>query len=311
LESINPKDPVRSEFSVVITVYNKEKYIARVIESVLSQTFQDFEVIVVDDGSTDGSRDAILSFDDSRIKYVHQDNSGLPAAARNKGMDLSRGRYIALLDGDDYWHKDKLMRCKEVLDKMPEVSLVSHNIAFMYKGKALRIVKFGPYVKRMYDKLLFEGNCLGPSAVVIRREVFFDDGFRFNEDKSLFALEDYEYWMQLSRKHRFYFIPDVLGYYTATDCGAFSKDTDGNAMNLLLLLDTHFAKLDTTGKNIRKIWMRRRASAMCGAGRMYNHLHKFEDSREWYLKALSEYPFSFKAFIGLVMSVLRVSVVYK
>jgi glycosyltransferase involved in cell wall biosynthesis len=305
---LSGKDP---EFSVIISVYNKARFVGQALESVLRQTYRDLEVIVVDDGSTDASKDVVASFHDQRIRYVYQENSGLPACARNKGMELSRGKYIALLDGDDYWHEEKLERCKAILDKLPEVDLVCHNIAFIYHGKTLKITRFGPYVEKMYDKLLFGGNCLGPSAVAIRRKVFFDDGFRFNEDKSLFALEDYEYWLQLSRKCRFYFLADVLGYYTATDSGAFSKDTEGNAVNMLRLLDRHFARFDSSDTNIRKLIKKRRASVMCAAGRMYNHQKSFEDSRRWYIRALNENPFSFKACVGYVMGLARFSVIYK
>lgn len=297
------------EISVVITAYNKGRHIRRTVDSVLSQTFEDFEVIIIDDGSTDNTREIIASISDIRIRYIYQPNSGLPASARNKGMDLSQGKYIALLDGDDYWHEEKLKRCKDLLDNMPEISLVCHNIAFIYHGKTLKIIKFGPFVEKMYDKLLFEGNCLGPSAVVIRREVFFRDGFRFDEDKALFAIEDYEYWLRLSERYRFYFMLDVLGYYTATDCGAFSRDTEGNAVNMLRLLDSHFAKFkdESTGRLMRK----RRSAVMCAAGRMYNHQKKFADSRRWYLKALNEYPFNLKAYMGVLISVAEYSMVYR
>lgn len=305
------KDNRNPEYSVIITVYNKERHVGQAIESVLRQTYRDFELIVIDDGSSDGSGDIIRSFSDERMRYVHQKNSGLPAAARNRGMDMALGRYIALLDGDDHWHEDKLRRCKDALDKMPKVNLVCHNVAFVYRGKILKTTRFGPYVDWMHDKLLFEGNCLGPSAVVIRREVFFDQRLRFNEDRSLFALEDYEYWLRLSLKNRFFFMPDTLGYYTATDCGAFSRDTEGNAVNMLRLLDAHFSGLDSIDRETQKMIGRRRASVMCGAGRMYNHLRRFEDSRRWYLKALKEDRFSYKAYIGLMMAMARFSLIYR
>lgn len=305
---LNMENPA---FSVIVTVFNKERYVGRAIESILRQTCRDFEVIVVDDGSTDKSNEIVASFGDARIKYVYQENSGLPACARNKGMDLSHGRYIALLDGDDYWHEKKLERCKDVLDRMPEVGLICHNMACIYNGKILKTTRYGPYVEHMYKKLIFDGNCLGPSAVAMRSEIFHKDGFRFNEDKSLFALEDYEYWVQLSRKYRFFFIPDALGYYIATDCGASARGTEENAINMLRLLDEHFGAFDAKDGAIRKLIKRRRASVMCAAGRMYNHQRRFDDSRRWYLKALCEYPFNYKAYIGTAMALCRFSLVYR
>lgn len=298
------------ECSVVITAYNKGRFIGQTIESVLRQTYQDFEVIVIDDGSTDNTKAIVGSFNDDRIRYLYQPNSGLPACARNKGMELSRGKYIALLDGDDIWYPEKLKRCKEALDWMPGVGLVCHNIAIMHNGRVMRKSSFGPYAEEMYKRLVFEGNCLNPLAVVFRREVFFRDGLKFNESRDLFALEDYEYWLQVSRKHRFYLIEDVLGSYTGDDGGAFSKDTEANAVNMLRLLDAHFANFDMSDPALRRMRKRRRSAIMSAAGRMYNHQTRFDESYRWYLSAAREYRMSLKAYIGITAALLKHRIVY-
>jgi glycosyltransferase involved in cell wall biosynthesis len=94
-------------FSVVIPLYNKEQYISRTIQSVLDQTFQDFEIVIVNDGSTDGSVAELEKFDDERIHLVHQDNAGV-SAARNRGIEKAKYELIAFLDADDLWEKDFL-----------------------------------------------------------------------------------------------------------------------------------------------------------------------------------------------------------
>src|SRR5690606_21977683 len=91
------------KFSVVISVFNKEKYIAETLKSVLNQTFTDFEIIILNDGSMDNSQAEILKFDDPRIKYFSQRNQGA-AAARNEAIQKAENDYIALLDADDYWY---------------------------------------------------------------------------------------------------------------------------------------------------------------------------------------------------------------
>src|SRR3989441_12309052 len=108
--------------SVVIPVYNGERYLADAIQSVRDQTYQNFEVIVVDDGSTDGSAEVAQSFGEA-IRYVHQANGGV-CKARNTGMAVARGGYLAFLDQDDLWLPDKLATQVAYLDSHPEVGAV-------------------------------------------------------------------------------------------------------------------------------------------------------------------------------------------
>jgi len=108
--------------SVVLTAYNSAPFVAEAMESVLRQTFRDFEVIAVDDGSQDGTGEILDRHVDPRLHVVHQDNGG-PAASLNTGLRLARGRYIALLDGDDCWHPDKLRNHLAYLNANPDADL--------------------------------------------------------------------------------------------------------------------------------------------------------------------------------------------
>lgn len=297
--------------SVVVAAYNHGRYIGETIRSVLEQTFEDFEIIVLDDGSTDNTRDIVLSFTDKRVRYFYQENSGLPACGRNRGMSFSRGGYISLLDGDDVWHRDKLKKCKSVLDEMADVDLVCHNESIVYDNKVLRVTSYGPYTENMYSKLLFGGNCLHSSAVMIRRSVFFDDNYRFCEAKDLFTVEDYEYWLRLSKKYRFYFLSDVLGSYLVTESGAFLSASESNAVNTLYLLERHFTEFTDPDNSLRLKIRKRKASVMAAAGRMYMHNRNFDDGRRWYLRALREYPFNYKALIGYAAALCRFRIIYR
>ena len=297
--------------SVVVTAYNKGKFIGDSIKSVLSQEYGDFELIIIDDGSTDNTREIISSFSDERIRYHYQANSGLPACARNKGMSLSTGAYISLLDGDDFWYKGKLQKSKRVLDDMPDVGLVWHNEAIVHNGRVLNYTSYKPYADDMYERLLFEGKCLPVSAATMRREIFFKDGFKFSEDKRLFAIEDYEYWLRLSKRYRLYYLPEVLGCYHVNERGAFFTSGGGNPVNMLRLLDEHFKEMGYKDERTNKMIRRRRSAVMCGAGRMYQHNRQFGDSRKWYSMALKENPFDYKALIWLIVSLLRIRIIYK
>jgi len=113
-------------FSIVIPLYNKEKYISRTIESALAQTFQDFEVIVVNDGSTDKSVERVQLFDDTRIRLINQSNSGV-SAARNMGIKNAKYELIAFLDADDLWDKDFLSTAYELYNEYQDCDIYALN----------------------------------------------------------------------------------------------------------------------------------------------------------------------------------------
>ena len=115
--------------SVVIPLYNKEKQIAYTLQSVFEQTFQDFEIVAVDDGSTDNSVEEVEKFDDSRIRLIHQTNAGV-SAARNRGIEEARGELIAFLDADDEWMPEYLATQYGLYQKYPECSVYACNYEF-------------------------------------------------------------------------------------------------------------------------------------------------------------------------------------
>lgn len=115
--------------SVVIPLYNKEKQIAHTLQSVLNQTFQDFEIVVVDDGSTDESITEVEKFSDSRIRLIHQQNAGV-SAARNRGIEEAKGELIAFLDADDEWKSEYLATQYHLYQKYPDCSVFACNYEF-------------------------------------------------------------------------------------------------------------------------------------------------------------------------------------
>lgn len=115
--------------SVVIPLYNKEKQIACTLQSVFEQTFQNFEIVIVDDGSTDNSVEEVEKFDDSRIRLIHQTNAGV-SAARNRGIEEARGELIAFLDADDEWMPEYLATQYGLYQKYPECSVYACNYEF-------------------------------------------------------------------------------------------------------------------------------------------------------------------------------------
>lgn len=118
-------------FSIIIPLYNKEKFINRAIQSVLKQNFDDFEIIVVNDGSTDNSLSVVSSIFSEKLKIVTQDNQGV-SAARNKGASVAKYPYLAFLDGDDTWDESFLLKIKELIEMFPDAGIYGSNNFFVY-----------------------------------------------------------------------------------------------------------------------------------------------------------------------------------
>jgi len=191
--------------SVIIPTYNRGWIIGEAIDSVLSQTYRQFELIVVDDGSSDSTDDILRGYKD-HAELIKQKNQGV-SAARNTGIRRSRGRYIAFLDSDDFWLPEKLSRQIEFFLSHPEALVCQTEEIWIRNG-----VRVNP--KRRHKKpsgMIFErslGLCLvSPSAVMINRALFKEVGLF---DENLAACEDYDLWLRTSIRFPVYLIDQPL-----------------------------------------------------------------------------------------------------
>ena len=220
--------------TVVIPMYNVEDHIQQCIESVLAQTFQNFEVICVNDGSTDGTLDKLRQFNDPRIKLIQQANRGL-SGARNSGILAARGFYVALLDADDFWASEKLAHHVNHLNSHPNVGVSYCPSLFVNEqGAVLGIGQF-PKLKKISCKDIFCRNPVGNgSAPVIRhrllREMTFEcpkTGHSSIFDEELSQSEDIELWLRIALHGRWTFegfdVP--LTYYRINDSGLSANVT--------------------------------------------------------------------------------------
>jgi glycosyltransferase involved in cell wall biosynthesis len=188
--------------SVIIPAYNNAAYLAEAIDSVLSQTYRSLELIVVDDGSTDETRDVVRTYQerDNRVRYLFQSNRG-PSAARNYGMREARGKYIAFIDADDVWMPPKLQQQVAAISRDKSIGFVYCDTVFV--DRARRVIR--DYVRKIrlvsgdiaFD--LFNDFFLITSAVVIRASCCGTAGY-FREDMRVG--EDYEYFLKLAYRYR-------------------------------------------------------------------------------------------------------------
>lgn len=200
--------------SVIIPTYNRFALLCCAVESVLKQSYDDVEIIVVDDGSTDQTPSAFPRRFPS-VRYIRIEHSGLPAVARNAGARLAKGLYVAFLDSDDQWLSEKLSRQVAVLDAHPNVGLVCSN-AFVIQGDGEGSGKryLAPEIgnrKHALETLLRE-NFVIASTVVIRRSVLERVGL-FEETPALRAVEDYDLWLRIAAASEVLYDPIALALY--------------------------------------------------------------------------------------------------
>ncbi len=195
--------------SIIIPAYNSMKFLPETLASVWQQTFSDFEVLIVDDGSSDNIKEWVSQIDDARLKLIAQVNQGA-SAARNTGIKAARGEYIAFLDADDIWMPTKLETHVSYLDKNPDVGLVYSWTAITdAEGKPTGRVMTPADEGDVWKKILVRNIVVCPS-VLVRRCCFdkvglFIDSLRFNED--------WEMWIRIASQYQFAVIKEPLVYY--------------------------------------------------------------------------------------------------
>ena len=202
---------VPPKLSVILPVYNGLPYLEEAIKSVLHQSFRNFELLVINDGSTDGSMALIEKLDDPRVRFFQQENKGL-AATLNGAISLSRGQYIARQDQDDVCFPLRFQKQVEFLDAHPDVGMVGTS-AEIWVGneRTNRLLEHPTDDPSLKFNLLFN-NYFVHSSIMIRRSVLEEVG-GYSEDKSRQPPEDYELWSRVMRKYKVSNLPEVLMAY--------------------------------------------------------------------------------------------------
>ena len=254
-------------FTVIIPTFNRADKLVKCLNSVLSQTFDNFEIVVFDDGSSDNTEKILLAeFDDPRIRYFWQEGSGCPANPRNRGISKSRGVWIAFLDSDDVWYPEKLEIVYKKIQTQSEIDVICHNerLCDQINNTKYKISHFNKAagifrsVKKnhLYRSLLLGWNCLSPSATSLRKSFLIEKKLIFNESIDFVIVEDYDLWLHLAKNGAvFSFIDKTLGDYIVDDANIYG-DWERYIKNLRNLYEHHAFDVQEFEPNKEKIYNR-------------------------------------------------------
>ncbi|MCK4321003.1 glycosyltransferase [candidate division WOR-3 bacterium] len=282
----------KPKVSVIIPTYNRANMIEETIQSVLNQTFQDFEIIIVDDASTDSTENIVKGFSDKRIKYIqHKVNKG-GSAARNTGIKASTGKFIAFLDSDDWWHPKKL---ENQLTKM-ETSKLSP--ALVYTGLK-QVNNDGKLIKEIipifrgniFQELLIENVVGTTSSVLLRKEIFNSVGLF---DENLPSRQDLDLWLRIARKYTFDYVKTPL-VYIRIHKNRITEDLNMKINSRKLLFNKIYDELKRDRRKIARYFYE--------TGILYLRVGNMAAGRRYLLKAFSTFP-HFKTISALGVSLL-------
>lgn len=201
--------------SIVVPLYNKQNAITSTIQSVLDQSVKDYEIVIVDDGSTDNSLEIVHSFDDERIRVIHKENGGV-SSARNTGIKAAKGDYVALLDADDVWDRDYLKEQLRMVADFPDCHMWGINYAETFGGEIVRDVPTGlPKGFRgvVEDYYRIKGrisDLFCSSSVIIKKEAFDKVGFF---DERIRYAEDSDMWFRIIARFQVAFYDRYMVFY--------------------------------------------------------------------------------------------------
>ena len=295
--------------SVIIPAYNSEAFVGESVESALNQTYPSLEVIVVNDGSTDSTEDALSPFMD-RIVYIKKENGG-PASARNVGIKRSTGDYICFLDADDKYLPEKVEKQVTYLNDHPNVGLVFSDASILGGGFLAQrgsIHEALPIYQGYVFPRLFISNFILNLTVMIRREVLDKSGL-FDEDRKFISIEDYELWLRIAMHYPVGYISERLANYRVHSSNISSNLEASIKKNFFIAekFEREFPKLE---KKYPKLFKKKRAYTFCRLGTHFFKRYDFEGAKRSFFEAMKCREYLRQAFLGYVASSFRLPILH-
>lgn len=226
------------KISVVVPAYNAMTYLPETLENVLQQTWQDFEVIVVNDGSSDETPQWVAQLTDPRVKLISQENQGL-SGARNTGITHAQGEYVAFLDADDLWEPSKLQKQLQVVEKNPNIGLVYTWVVLIdSQGRKTGRTFQDQAQGQVWTTLIQENIVRCGSVALVRRECFETCGL-FDKNLRSFV-EDWDMWLRIASKYQFAVVPEGLVYYRQ-HANSASRNWESMEISYKIVIEKAFA----------------------------------------------------------------------
>ncbi len=226
--------------SVIVPTFRRAGLLKETVDSILAQTFTDFELIIVDNMSEDGTAEYVTGLGDARVRYFRNPNHGIISVNRNVGIKRSVGSYIAFCDDDDLWHPTKLEKQVALLGGDERIGLCYSN-ALSFNGSGVLEQKMvRKKVFRNHYRHLFIGNFIVNSTVLLRRGIFDEYGL-LSEERGYIAVEDYAMWLAIARKYALAYIDESLVYYRI-HAAANSSNGQEMARKTFKVISAEFSK---------------------------------------------------------------------
>ena len=280
--------------SVVIPVFNRAALISRALDSVANQTFDDYEIIVVDDGSTDGTAESIQNWGADRLRLIRNPQNRGAAAARNIGVSAALGRWIAFLDSDDCWEPEKLARQLTALDGASAESMACGTGYHLWDGNRKTTVQFRMSPARFRVEIRFGCSISPGSTLLVARRAFRKVG---GFDESLRRLEDWDWLLRFVDHGDIIFVPEPLAHIYQNKPEVICGDQDPFLLALQNIAARHKPRFQKLG------WLARRqfqSSIFIElAARMY-HLNRPITAIRYVLASLAIYPFRNRSFFNML-----------
>jgi glycosyltransferase involved in cell wall biosynthesis len=289
--------------SVIIPTYNRARFIREAIESVVEQSFSDLELIVIDDGSTDETAEIVGAFNDKRLNFVRQENRGR-SAARNRAIASARGRYIAFLDSDDMYLRDKLAKQVSYMDLHPELGMIYTSATCIDgEGKPLDSERYKAWAEgQIYKQVaFFQPVTITLPTVMVRREVLDTVG---GFDEAMNRFEDTDLWRRIAKHHR-------IGMLVQPTC--ILRTHDDNTLQsqdpakIVEAIEYYIAKIFRDDADVGVAFLKQGASRLCEYyGRAFMSVPEWR--RLGMMLTKKSIAYEPKRTVGIVTSCLRTAV---
>ncbi|MEM3407746.1 MAG: glycosyltransferase [Nitrososphaerota archaeon] len=280
--------------SVIIPTYNRAWLLSKAVESVLNQSYQNFEVIIIDDCSEDDTKNLVKKFKDRRIRYIRHRKRKGAAAARNTGIKAAKGNYIAFQDSDDYWHPKKLEKQMRTFLNAPHDLGVVYTSFWRIDGNK-KVYYPRPHIKPKegyLHEVLLKTNFIGLSTAVVKRKCFEKAGV-FDED--LPRQQDWDLWLRISKYYCFKHIDEPLvTSYLHHD--SISRNINAYTIAMKHILKKYFEEISKKPTLLGKYYFEIGAS-LCLSG-------KIEEGKLYFFKAIRTNPLNLKLWFSIFFSFL-------